>query len=134
MNSDSSKKYYLSAAPQCPIPDESIPLEAMQTMDFVWVQFYNNPGCNLDSPGFAASFKQWSSDLSKGGKGPQLLVGAPGCPVPQCSGSAYVDGNALGPILDGVKSAPNFGGVMLWEGSRAKKNNDFIKTVKGLLG
>lgn len=26
---DSSKTYYLSTAPQCPIPDESIPMEAM---------------------------------------------------------------------------------------------------------
>lgn len=46
---DDSKTYYLSAAPQCPIPDESIPLGALQQADFVWVQFYNNPSCNIDS-------------------------------------------------------------------------------------
>lgn len=40
---DTSKTYYLSAAPQCPIPDASMPLDAMQVADFVWVQFYNHP-------------------------------------------------------------------------------------------
>ncbi|MBC7854174.1 MAG: hypothetical protein IAF94_12135, partial [Pirellulaceae bacterium] len=72
---DSSKSYYLSAAPQCPRPDESIPLAAMQTMDFVWVQFYNNgaANCNVGQPGFLASFRAWSADL---GARPKLYLGA----------------------------------------------------------
>ena len=32
---DKSKQYYISAAPQCPLPDASIPVGAMQLMDFV---------------------------------------------------------------------------------------------------
>ena len=32
------KRYYISASPQCPIPDESIPLQLMQQADFVWVR------------------------------------------------------------------------------------------------
>ena len=32
---DKSKQYYISAAPQCPLPDASIPVDAMKLMDFV---------------------------------------------------------------------------------------------------
>ncbi|KAL9023007.1 MAG: hypothetical protein Q9196_007432, partial [Gyalolechia fulgens] len=64
MNTDPSKQYYISAAPQCPRPDASIPLSAMQTMDFVFVQFYNNGDCNVGQPGFEASLRAWSQDLS----------------------------------------------------------------------
>lgn len=77
-----SKPYFLSAAPQCPRPDASIDPTSLRTLvDFVWVQFYNNPGCQLsssatssssstsDSSGqsasrFFESLHAWSSDLS----------------------------------------------------------------------
>ena len=35
MATDKSKQYYISAAPQCPLPDASIPVDAMKLMDFV---------------------------------------------------------------------------------------------------
>nr|KYP77191.1 Acidic endochitinase [Cajanus cajan] len=40
------KKIYLSAAPQCPIPDKWLS-SAIETglFDYIWVQFYNNPPC-----------------------------------------------------------------------------------------
>ena len=38
---DKSKQYYISAAPQCPLPDASIPVDAMQLMDFVVSKFPN---------------------------------------------------------------------------------------------
>ena len=39
MATDKSKQYYISAAPQCPLPDASIPVGAMQLMDFVVSDF-----------------------------------------------------------------------------------------------
>ena len=36
---DKSKQYYISAAPQCPLPDASIPVDAMKLMDFVVSNF-----------------------------------------------------------------------------------------------
>ena len=36
---DKSKQYYISAAPQCPLPDASIPVDAMKLMDFVVSKF-----------------------------------------------------------------------------------------------
>jgi hypothetical protein len=38
MATDTSRQFFISAAPQCPRPDASIPLDAMRQMDFVWVQ------------------------------------------------------------------------------------------------
>lgn len=138
MNADSSKKYYVSAAPQCPRPDASIPLDAMQQMDFVFVQFYNNGNCNVGQPGFAASLKAWSQDLSAKGGGPKLFVGAPGCQA--CAGSGYLGAEQMGQVLGTAKSAglSNLGGVMLWDGPEGKANvdggKDYLSVVKGAMG
>ncbi|KAL8950278.1 MAG: hypothetical protein Q9222_003682 [Ikaeria aurantiellina] len=139
MKADTSKPYYISAAPQCPRPDASIPLTAMQSMDFVFVQFYNNGDCNIGQPGFAASLKAWSQDLSaNGGKGPKLYIGAPGCSA--CAGSGYLGGDAMKGVIESAKQAGlgNLGGVMLWDGPEGKANvdggSDYLSLVKGAMG
>ncbi|KAK0509340.1 hypothetical protein JMJ35_008711 [Cladonia borealis] len=137
MNSDKSKIYYISAAPQCPRPDASIPLDAMQTMDFVWVQFYNNGDCNVGASDFISSLTAWSSDLSATGKGPMLYIGAPGCTA--CAGSGYLSPAAMAAAIDSAKAAnlKNLGGVMLWDGPEALQNtaggNDYTEVVKSAL-
>jgi chitinase len=122
---DDSKTYYLSAAPQCPIPDESIPLGALQQADFVWVQFYNNPSCNIDTPGFRQSFQAWSDLLASGTqvRGPRLYIGAAGF---EGAGTGYVKGSGLGTRVSTARGlyVENFGGVMLWDGSEAALNVD----------
>ncbi|KAL8823640.1 MAG: hypothetical protein Q9191_005672 [Dirinaria sp. TL-2023a] len=138
-NPSTGKKYYISAAPQCPRPDASIPLAAMQSMDFVFVQFYNNGDCNVGQPGFADSFKAWSQDLAANGAGPKLYIGAPGCS--SCAGSGYVAPAQLDGVLQSAMQAgvSNFGGVMLWDGPEALENTDgggkdYLSTVKAALG
>ena len=140
---DKTKQYYISGAPQCPRPDASIPLAAMQTMDFVFVQFYNNAmaGCDIGQPGFIDSFKAWSNDLSgnstTAGKGPKLYIGAPACE--ECAGKGYLEpANMTSVIKSAIKAGVgNFGGVMLWDGSDAKNNTgaggDYLKVVKSAL-
>ena len=124
--SDPSKTYHLSAAPQCPMPDDSIPLGVMTQADFVWVQFYNNPSCNLDSEGFQDSFAAWSANLSASsttpGK-PRVYVGAGAF---SGAGSGYVQGDGLsGPVSLGRElHTDNLGGIMLWDGSEALANVD----------
>lgn len=143
---DKTKQYYISAAPQCPRPDASIPLPAMQTMDFVFVQFYNNEdaGCDLGQPGFVDSFTAWSKDLSGNstvpGKGPKLYVGVPACPGTDCAGTGYVDAATMGTVIKSAQAAGvgNFGGVMLWDAAEAKMNvgngSDYLQVVKSALG
>lgn len=127
LDADSSKKYFISAAPQCPRPDASIPLDAMKNMDFIFVQFYNNPSCNVGSSGFVDSLKAWSSDL---GSGPKLYVGMPGCS--ECAGSGYLDAGSMASTLASAKSAgiSNLGGVSLWDGPMSMANGDYTGAVK----
>ena len=140
---DTTKQYYISGAPQCPRPDVSIPLAAMQTMDFVFVQFYNNAaaGCDIGQPGFIDSFKAWSNDLSGNstvaGKGPKLYVGAPACE--ECAGKGYLKPANMTSVIKSAMGAgvSNFGGIMLWDGSGAKNNTGkdggYLKVAKSAL-
>ena len=140
---DKTKQYYISGAPQCPRPDASIPLAAMQTMDFVFVQFYNNAmaGCDIGQPGFIDSLKAWSGDLSGNstvaGKGPKLYIGAPACE--ECAGKGYLDPADMTSVIQSAMKAgiSNFGGVMLWDGSEAMNNTgadgDYLKVVKSAM-
>ncbi|KAL9008866.1 MAG: hypothetical protein Q9173_006049 [Seirophora scorigena] len=133
------RRYYISAAPQCPRPDASIPLDAMRTMDFVFVQFYNNGDCNVGQPGFEASLTAWSRDLqSATGDGPKLYIGAPGCSA--CAGSGYLGAGQMAGVLQKAKAAglSNLGGVMLWDGSEGMANREaagksYLSAVKGAM-
>lgn len=136
---DRSKTYYISAAPQCPRPDASIPLDAMQEMDFVWVQFYNNGDCNIGASGFMASLAAWSEDLSAKGAGPQLYIGGPACET--CGPHGFLEPTAVAPAIQAEYSAglKNFGGMMLWDGSEGKLNTNgtggktYLQVVKAAL-
>lgn len=106
-------------------------------MDFIFVQFYNNPACNLDGPGFVDSFKAWSSDLSANGAGPKLYIGAPGCV--DCASSGYLDAQRLASTVVSAQDAgiSNFGGIMLWDGPTALGNmqdgKDYTAVAKNSL-
>ena len=130
LNKGASTTKYISAAPQCPRPDASIPLDALKQLDFVFVQFYNNGQCNVGESGFLDSFKAWSQDLSSG---PKLYIGAPACKA--CAGSGYLEAPELAKVVKSVTAAniKNLGGVMLWDGAEAEQNGDFLKTVKAAL-
>ena len=127
MTSDTSKKYYLTAAPQCINPDESIPFEVLYRLDLVWVQFYNNPSCGLQGPGFQNSFTTWAHNLSD----VKVFAGIPACDI--CAGSGYLPAADLQGKIAPVKDLPNFGGIMMWDGSRAKSNANFAAKVKQIL-
>ncbi|KAI4717088.1 glycoside hydrolase [Aureobasidium sp. EXF-10727] len=136
-DSDTSKKYYLSAAPQCPRPDASIPVSAMALCDFVFVQFYNNPSCDLSSDGFAAAFGGWSDELYAANNKTKLFIGAGAF---EGAGSGYVEGAALGHQVSLARQlyTSNLGGVMLWDGVERLANvdeygNDYLVYAKGSL-
>ncbi|KAI9682943.1 MAG: hypothetical protein M1829_006379 [Trizodia sp. TS-e1964] len=123
----SPRTYYISAAPQCPRPDASIPLDLLRGADFVWVQFFNNPDCQTGSPGFLESFRAWSNDLAGGaGSGqlaPRLYLGAVSFAG---GGSGYLPASGIVGLVKQVEALglPNFGGVMLWDGPEAHRNLD----------
>ncbi|URE26378.1 Glycosyl hydrolases family 18 [Musa troglodytarum] len=105
------RKVYLSAAPQCSMPDYYLQA-AIDTglFDYVWVQFYNNY-CEYspdDVGTFVQAWNQWTStSVSK------VFLGLPASPEAAESGYIPPD-DLINNVLPFVKSSPNYGGVMLW--------------------
>ncbi|KAL2249042.1 acidic endochitinase SE2 [Sesamum indicum] len=107
----SQRKVYLSAAPQCPIPDAHLDT-AIQTglFDYIWVQFYNNEQCDYrGSPdNLLARWNQWASV-----PGGQVFLGLPAAEA--AAGGGYMPPDVLiSQVLPVIKTSPKYGGVMLW--------------------
>ncbi|CAL4973020.1 unnamed protein product [Urochloa decumbens] len=105
------KGVLLSAAPQCPFPDQW-DNGAIRTglFDFVWVQFYNNPKCQFSSGrrAFLAAWKQWES--MPAGK---IFLGLPASKG--AAGNGFVPAAQLtSQVLPLIRGSPKYGGVMLW--------------------
>ena len=63
---DTSNTYYISGAPQCPIPEPNMgAMIAAAKFDKLFIQFYNNPYCSAyqlvrnDNPQSAFNFDDW---------------------------------------------------------------------------
>ncbi|XP_027172721.1 acidic endochitinase-like [Coffea eugenioides] len=108
------RKVYLSAAPQCPIPDYYLDT-AIKTglFDYVWVQFYNNPPCQYTSGDLSRLFASWDQWASYTGVN-TLFLGLPAAPEAAPSGGYIPPEVLINQILPVVQSYPNYGGVMLW--------------------
>uniref|UniRef100_B9I8S5 chitinase n=1 Tax=Populus trichocarpa TaxID=3694 RepID=B9I8S5_POPTR len=107
------RKVYLTAAPQCPFPDNWLD-KALQTglFDYVWVQFYNNPQCeyNTNNPqSFKDSWNKWTSSIPAR----KFFVGLPASRA--AAGNGFVTTDVLkSQVLPFVQGSPKYGGVMLW--------------------
>ncbi|KAB8290772.1 hypothetical protein EYC80_008409 [Monilinia laxa] len=128
------KTYYLSSAPQCPFPDASNPTSMLLLCDFVFVQFYNNPSCEVGSSGHDASIKQWASVLKGEGKDRSLkwFLGAPAWSA--AGPTAYANfgsAEAMKAVARHVASErfENFGRVMFWAGPEGLANMGGGKSI-----
>ncbi|KAK4848368.1 hypothetical protein QYF36_012141 [Acer negundo] len=118
------KKVYLSAAPQCPFPDAWLG-GALGTglFDYVWVQFYNNPGCQYsgNADNLKRSWNQWTSNITG-----QVFLGLPA--APEAAASGYIEPGVLeSEVLPSIKKSPEYGGVMLWSSQYDKGYSSAIK-------
>lgn len=134
MSADTSKTYYLSAAPQCAYPDyynqdilTNVPL------DWVNVQFYNN-GCGASSyvPGqteqWNFNFDQWDAWASSSpNPAARVLLGVPGNTG---AGRGYLSPTDLQPVIQYSAQYQSFGGAMVWDASQAFTNSGFISGLK----
>lgn len=132
----SSKDFYISAAPQCVYPDDSLSEVLTQShVDFAFIQFYNNPHCNANGNGF--NYKAWenfaSSDAAN--KDIRLYVGVPAADY--AAGSGYIEPSALESLISTCQNSHHFGGVMLWDASVAVSNvingQSYLSLVNGYL-
>ncbi|KAH3686434.1 hypothetical protein WICPIJ_002614 [Wickerhamomyces pijperi] len=131
-----SKDYFISAAPQCVYPDESLSdvLEKSK-VDFAFIQFYNNPSCNANSEGFnLAKWEEFADSTAYNGD-IKLFVGVPGADY--AAGSGYADPSELKTIISAHQSNAHFGGVMIWDASVAVNNiiddQSYLSLVNGYL-
>lgn len=120
---DSSKTYYLSAAPQCPENDAYVgPLLNGADIDFAFIQFYNNY-CSLSGSSFNWEWwADWANTTSKN-KDIKLFLGLPGSSAAAPSGG-YVEPSVVSTALtdDILPESSNFGGIMLWNAYYATNN------------
>lgn len=131
---DSSKKYYLSASPQCVYPDESVGDVLLHVpIDFAFIQFYNN-NCNLDK---SFNFDTWQKYAeSAPNQDIELFIGLPGSL--SAAGSGYVSTDVVKSTVQKVSSDKNFAGISLWDASAATSNTgsqgtSYLSEIKNIL-
>ncbi|KAK6460220.1 chitinase, partial [Scheffersomyces coipomensis] len=117
---DTSKTYYISAAPQCPYPDQSVgDLLSQADVDFAFIQFYNNY-CSLSGGQFNwNTWENFALTVSPN-KDIKLFVGLPGSV--SSAGSGYVDISTVSSTISTIISDPAFGGISIWDVSTASSN------------
>ena len=145
-STDSSKEYYIAAAPQCPVPDTYLNSAITESkIDFLFVQFYNNYcgmqawQANNANPNF--NYAAWDS-LVKSSPNPsaKVYLGVPASST--AAGSGYVGIDTVVQAANYLQSTySTFGGVMMWDASQAwanvdsSTNKNFAQGAKdGLLG
>ncbi|KAJ1734691.1 Chitinase 2 [Coemansia biformis] len=116
------RRFYVTAAPQCPYPDfYAGPILDNAYLDMVFVQFYNNY-CGVDHPNWF-NFEQWHewATTIAANKDVRVFLGVPGSRSAASSG--HVPPEKLKEIINTTRSMfDSFGGVMVWDASQAETN------------
>ena len=140
MDNETDKQYFLTAAPQCPYPDQSDKdiLNGPVYIDAVWVQFYNNycgvNNFNTDASSSKYNFEEWDNwakTVSKN-KDVKVMIGVPADTTAASTG--YVPASKLAEVVQYTKKFESFGGVMMWDATQAYANTGFIDSVRDALG
>ncbi|CAN6460891.1 unnamed protein product [Victoria cruziana] len=115
LRAHSSRRVYLSAAPQCPFPDAILgPAIGLGLFDYVWVQFYNNPSCEYSSSNMIPFFLSWTRwNFNIGIPTSKIFLGLPASADAASSGF-ILNTTLISNVLPIVKAYPRYGGVMLW--------------------
>jgi len=131
------KKYYLSAAPQCPYPDSAdheLLAASGVSFDFIMLQYYNNycgvnnfvPGATTQNNFNFDTWDNWAKTVSVN-KAVKLLLGIP---ANTGAGAGYTNGSKLKAAIQYSKSYSSYGGVMFWDASQLWANTGFLAEVK----
>jgi chitinase len=132
--SDSGNTYYITGAPQCPIPEPNMgEVIGNSTFDYLWVQFYNNNDyapdpCSLGFNGNAPfNYNNWVSFIAgTPSANAKIFIGAPAAPLAANGGTAgeiyYATPDQLSGLVAEYKSNSHFGGVMLWSAGFSDSN------------
>ncbi|MCJ1325187.1 hypothetical protein MMC10_001849 [Thelotrema lepadinum] len=137
----SGRKFYLSAAPQCPYPDyaDNQMLDGAVSFDFINIQFYNNycgsqsyvPGSTTQNNFDFNTWDNWAKTVSLN-KNVKLMLGVPAGQT--AAGSGYESASQLQQVISYCKTFSSFGGVMMWDASQAIANSGFLPGISSDLG
>lgn len=136
VNAATSKKFYLSAAPQCVYPDASDEsfLQGEVAFDWINVQFYNNP-CGVShypSDFNWATWANWAQTVSAN-KNVKVLIGTP-ANVGGANAGSYPTDSQLAGAISLAQGSSSFGGVMLWDMAQLFTNTGYLAKIAADLG
>ncbi|KAL5351927.1 Chitinase 2 [Pseudogymnoascus australis] len=115
--SDPVNTYYIGGAPQCPIPEPNMDVIITKSQfDYLWVQFYNNPGCSVNGQ---INYNDWKAKIAgTPSANAKIFIGVPASPLGATgteSGSRYfLEPSNLATLVSQFSSDTAFGGVMMW--------------------
>lgn len=118
---DNANQYYLSSAPQCPIPDINVSdLINSVSFDYLWVQFYNNPACSKTGE---INYDEWVSQVATAESADaKIFLGVPAAPLAASDATYYFGPQDLASLVSKYNSSPSFGGVMMWSAAHSDNN------------
>lgn len=123
--SDSGNTYYITGAPQCPIPEPNMEeIITNATFDYLWVQFYNNPACSNPNE---INYDAWV-DLITGGPSAdaKIFIGVPASTTAATGTSSgagyYFEPSALATLVGKYDTNAHWGGIMMWSAGFSDAN------------
>ncbi|KAJ8113312.1 hypothetical protein ONZ43_g5181 [Nemania bipapillata] len=130
---DSGNTYYITGAPQCPIPEPNMGVVIDNAQfDYLWPQFYNNNNytvpCALPINGNAPfNYDDWVTyTASTPSANAKLFIGVPAAPLAANGGPAgetyYATPEQLSDIVSEYKSHDRFSGIMMWSAGFSDSN------------
>ncbi|KAI1295804.1 class III chitinase ChiA2 [Xylaria venustula] len=132
-DTDSSNTYYITGAPQCPIPEPNMGVVIDNAkFDYLWPQFYNNNNytvpCALPINGNAPfNYDDWVTyTAGTPSADAKLFIGVPAAPLAANGGPAgetyYATPDQLNDIVSEYKSHDRFSGIMMWSAGFSDSN------------
>ncbi|KAJ5811828.1 hypothetical protein N7474_008129 [Penicillium riverlandense] len=122
------RQFYLSAAPQCPIPDPQLKVTINKGMfDYIWVQYYNTASCaaiNYAQNATGFNYDEWVDViLASSNPDARLFIGLPASEDSAYSGY-YLTPDQVEPLVNEYMTLypGTFGGIMLWEATSSDNN------------
>ncbi|KAJ5819509.1 chitinase 2 [Penicillium riverlandense] len=138
--SDPINTYYITGAPQCPIPEPHMQMMITNSeFDYLWVQFYNNPQCSVNG---VINYDGWVSNIANtSSKNARFFIGIPASPLAATGTSSgtqyYLNPSDLAELVKKYIDYPTFGGVMIWSAAFSDANSQngetYAQHVKQIL-
>ncbi|GAM44085.1 class III chitinase [Talaromyces pinophilus] len=123
--SDSAHTYYITGAPQCPVPEPNMgEIITAAQFDYLWIQFYNNGYCSYPN---TLNYDDWVSYVAgTPSANAKLFLGVPASELGSTgtsSGAVYYQSpSVLASTVASFDTSSNWGGIMMWDAAFSDAN------------